>query len=673
MSGKCLIPPTIQCIKPVTNNQYLEITWENSTDATHEIYTLYVNSVAISELSPYEDGAYISTTRVPINSLPTANTFSCKIIATDPNTGEQCESNIMQSILLTAITSADSSMTTLTWEAPSTQISPTWDQFYYVYKKREFEADFDPTPIANISINASSLSYTDTSDVCNNYISYQIGIRNSYDPNENPCSFRSNIERVFVVDHQQPTLPILDSVSVTEDNQLIIGFHAPEPYMYGYPIYYKQDGLWLPEDTIFNATFWTDPSIDPSFDTREYSIAVLDSCVNSSIKTGGQSNMNVFVNNLDACQKTANIQWSTYANLKNGILHYRIFLSEDHGATYQCIDSTTNNSYTLTNLNLNQEYRVFIQVVNNGHTITASSNRKDFNITADESTDFTYIRSVSVIDNAHLRILVHTSGDTLPFSTITLQRSSDGETFSPIATLNHHGHSDYEFTDSTADFNNDIYYYQTYLINACDYPTALSNISHNILLSGESTTAHESILHWDNYETWNGDVRHYTVSRKSEADSAFLEFEDPVFPAPSNDYYDDVSTLFETGSKFTYYVTAKENLNEYGFEDESISNQVTLEQSPSSYLANSFTPDGDGLNDIFMPYNSYVSYDGYSFTILSRFGQTAFHTTNPYEGWNGEQDNHGILAPAGVYVYRISYILPSGKRHTEYGSVTLIR
>ncbi|MBP6512677.1 MAG: gliding motility-associated C-terminal domain-containing protein [Bacteroidia bacterium] len=72
---------------------------------------------------------------------------------------------------------------------------------------------------------------------------------------------------------------------------------------------------------------------------------------------------------------------------------------------------------------------------------------------------------------------------------------------------------------------------------------------------------------------------------------------------------------------------------------------------PTVYIPNAFTPDGDGLNDIFRPYvnNSPL----FNFKIINRRGQQIFYTEDPTEGWDGTYE--GQDAPIGVYVYRINY------------------
>ena len=72
---------------------------------------------------------------------------------------------------------------------------------------------------------------------------------------------------------------------------------------------------------------------------------------------------------------------------------------------------------------------------------------------------------------------------------------------------------------------------------------------------------------------------------------------------------------------------------------------------PTIYIPNAFTPDDDGLNDIFRAYVNNAP--SFNFKIINRRGQQIFYTEDPTQGWDGTYE--GQDAPIGVYVYRINY------------------
>jgi gliding motility-associated-like protein len=87
------------------------------------------------------------------------------------------------------------------------------------------------------------------------------------------------------------------------------------------------------------------------------------------------------------------------------------------------------------------------------------------------------------------------------------------------------------------------------------------------------------------------------------------------------------------------------------------------------FIPNAFTPDGDGLNDAFMPiFTCPERITFYELKIYNRWGRLIFHSTDPNTGWTG--DNY----ESAVYTYYIEYMYNSDKRllHKE-GRVTLVK
>ena len=92
--------------------------------------------------------------------------------------------------------------------------------------------------------------------------------------------------------------------------------------------------------------------------------------------------------------------------------------------------------------------------------------------------------------------------------------------------------------------------------------------------------------------------------------------------------------------------------------------------SDSLFLPTAFTPDGDGLNDIFRPVN--MKYHKLiEFSIYNRWGQQIFTTSNKEVGWDGTFQ--GVLQDLGVYNYLFIVGLEDGTNRAFKGNVTLIR
>lgn len=91
---------------------------------------------------------------------------------------------------------------------------------------------------------------------------------------------------------------------------------------------------------------------------------------------------------------------------------------------------------------------------------------------------------------------------------------------------------------------------------------------------------------------------------------------------------------------------------------------------PGIFVPNSFTPNGDGLNDVFRPILAGMKSLTY-FRVYNRTGQLLFFTKVQNEGWDGTYK--GVAQDAAVYVWMVEGVNYSGKTIVEKGTVTLIR
>ena len=88
------------------------------------------------------------------------------------------------------------------------------------------------------------------------------------------------------------------------------------------------------------------------------------------------------------------------------------------------------------------------------------------------------------------------------------------------------------------------------------------------------------------------------------------------------------------------------------------------------YIPSAFTPNGDGLNDLFKA-TSYCNFSDFDLQIFNRWGEKIFESRNSSTGWDGTYLGSKVLS--GVYVYFISYSTGSHIRKTAKGTVALIR
>jgi gliding motility-associated-like protein len=93
------------------------------------------------------------------------------------------------------------------------------------------------------------------------------------------------------------------------------------------------------------------------------------------------------------------------------------------------------------------------------------------------------------------------------------------------------------------------------------------------------------------------------------------------------------------------------------------------------YIPRAFTPNGDGINDLFKAMITNINMadvKDFKMIIVNRFGEIVYQSLNITEGWNGKTKGDQ-LTDVGTYFYNISCKLPSGKKIERSGDVTLIR
>ncbi len=98
---------------------------------------------------------------------------------------------------------------------------------------------------------------------------------------------------------------------------------------------------------------------------------------------------------------------------------------------------------------------------------------------------------------------------------------------------------------------------------------------------------------------------------------------------------------------------------------------ITVDDNTQEYIPNTFTPNNDGLNDVFRIVN--VKYDKLiDFTVYNRWGQLVYHNSlDVNAGWDGKY--RGVNQDVGNYFYSITVSRPDGKPKTFKGEVMLIR
>lgn len=98
--------------------------------------------------------------------------------------------------------------------------------------------------------------------------------------------------------------------------------------------------------------------------------------------------------------------------------------------------------------------------------------------------------------------------------------------------------------------------------------------------------------------------------------------------------------------------------------------RVRFMSGPEIYVPTAFTPNGDGINDIFRPIPVGVTKLEF-FKVYNRWGEEVYSTREYLKGWDGKRN--GRVMDAGTYVWIVQGVNEVGQTIQKKGTVVLIR
>jgi gliding motility-associated-like protein len=145
------------------------------------------------------------------------------------------------------------------------------------------------------------------------------------------------------------------------------------------------------------------------------------------------------------------------------------------------------------------------------------------------------------------------------------------------------------------------------------------------------------------------------------------------------DFGDDYSTLnnstlvdpahaYENAGIYQVWLVA---FNDKGCKD-TVMHTVEIQGEYALYIPNTFTPDDNGLNDIFQPKGVGIDESSYKMYIFDRWGEIIFTSDEFRKGWNGKVKGTDTVAEQGVYTYKILVKDYQGNVHKYIGHVNCL-
>src|SRR5690554_6527605 len=316
---------------------------------------------------------------------------------------------------------------------------------------------------------------------------------------------------------------------------------------------------------------------------------------------------------------------------------------------------------TILEINGNDNY-FWNQGVSNGVPFTPTIGTTSYVVTAIDENGCEAIDSlnISVIENADVSIFTNDSVGCAPFTVEFSSGSSnpgeqclwelgDGTTITGCGTISHTFENPGTYDISL-----------TQIHGATNCSNSITE--ENLIIVGEVPVASF------NYSPHNPSEENplvQFVNQSSAANSYIWTFNDST---QSNET--DPTHLFpDESGVYEVQLIASSNA---GCSDTS-NLKIFIDESLRYYIPNTFTPDGNGDNDYFLPImTSGFDPSDYKLTIFNRWGELIFESHNPFLGWDGKYKDK--IVPDGTYIW----ILEFRDNNTEEkikdkGHVNLIR
>jgi gliding motility-associated-like protein len=588
---------------------------------------------------------YIQFTDANISTQDIA--YSYYVTATDSCGNESAPSDTHTVMNLTAI--AINSAVDLTWSKYIHFNEP----FNYIIDRLQNNGSSTWQQIAIIS--SDSLHYLDSFVVCNTLYSYRINAISA----SNIISL-SDTEMVLTYDTSAPMPAKMRRVTVVSSNDINGGMkvewtHSPSKDVASYTIYrrLKDDIIWENIGTVGYATEFTDFGINTLDTVYFYQVAAMDSCLNIS----GVSDEHGSIRLITAPgEQQINLYWNAYSG--NNIATYRIYRDD---ILYASVDGNTFN-FMDTPLTCTQHMTYQIEAVMGDDTLITSRSDSSLNTAVDHtSPTVVYLKYATVsTPNSEVK-LEWTKSNGFDVAYYEIYRKYNGT--NSWVKIKKTDQADTFFIDHVNYIDRSLCY-RIVASDSCSNTSGPSNEACIVFLEGQVDVYRHDIS-FTPYTLWQADVKKYELWRNEDGAGYRLLKTYNKIDTP----YTYVDTILTYNIKeFCYKVVAYEN--EGSFDGGSVSNEVCLIQQPIYWIPNSFSPNDDGLNDVFMPGGIY--YDKYDLTIYDRWGGIVFQSTDQVKTWDGN-DTRGRAMQGDSYMYKIKIYSYDRREYNAYGTITLLK
>ncbi len=561
------------------------------------------------------------------------------------------ESQKVRTILL-SVSNLNNGLVDVSWNDPG--FNP--DVEYQIWRKGS-QTLFDEHD------NTFNTEYIDTTRMCEVTYYYQIRVMT------NGCESVSNVRGGFFKDNKQPDLIIPENATVdVETGEIRLSWLLPSienADISKYMIWImNEDGESNTQYPVAEVYGYHSLSVQLAQGlvcdtTLTFSITAQDSCGNSCVWTPDYfiRTVNMHQPEYNICNDECIISWDSIITWQDVNLDgIRVYEKVDDGEFEVAATlGPTEKKVSLFGFERDIEYRFYVEAFSEGNERTSTSCVKKITGRKPVVTDYTWLRSASVVDGK-----------------VELKWQVDSIAYIPqFAITRSHAGAEYEVVDTVIGSSDTIHYYtdisskyyqtpQQYVIHPYDSCLNMgegSNVAITMNSAVSSYADGEALIEWTPYSKMDSIIA-YQIYRVIDT----LVYPFPVgevYPESELSFVDHYDQAVPLTAKVGYYVEAVGHFSDsMPIADTARSNINFLAKLSNVFIPSGFDPDG-GVTNMFMPIYTGIKMENYSFKILNRWGMMLYESNQPVLGWNGKFK--GEFVPPGPYAYILTYETLYGK------------
>ena len=671
INSYALNPPKINCIS-LDSNDNLILDWTIPQD-TNGSFTAYIVYYRDGAGNPFESNTTITDynqSQVLIQGNFAGDAAFYMVTTSNGGLDVSLPSDTLRPLLITL--SVDEKSVELNWKDLKL-FSP--DSLYRVYRSVNDQS------FVQRGISAYGKGkYLDVVEYCKADASYRIEVNG-----DKGCKSVSNVANTSILDQIAPKQTNLICASVdTSSGAVKLAWDRTESEDgFGYLISHQYDFIGL--DTIWSRdslTYtYTKAPINAMQQPETLSVAPFDSCFDAQTSWYNQAAdslrfSTLFVDSIyfDRCLGQIGLQWNMpSAGFPVGVRYpseYQVFRRMDAGISeYRGSVGPSDSVFIDSGMVKGSTYEYNIAVLDGVHLKRAISNTFRIKIKAPVVPKHLYISSIEN-DHGNANNVAYVYTDTASESVkYGLYRSPFFEgPYQLIETTTKSNKDQFNLVDESGDANELQYSYKIVAFDYCGDSIYESESATSLWIGGYSNDQDfVNELEWTQYfgfenaESSLGKRQLVRLTNKSVVDTILernTQFQ----------FIDTVHILDIVDGQICYYVEEVESdTNKFGILGISRSNLLCLDYEPKVFIPNAFSPDDDGINDVFLPDVNFVETTGYTLSIYDRKGDLVHITLDPKEGWSG------VGMPVGVYAYFLELKNARNEEVNYRGRISLLR